>query len=367
MKNKLIASILLLSATSAFAAEPVAQAEANSYVNPYVMLMILVIVVLAAVIIVLNFSITSMVVLNKDKFKPKDSNGKGLAALAILMLVSNFAFGQDAAAGTTAVADAAAVAEPVNDGLMFGMDVYTFWTLLCVIILEIIIIIAQALIIKGYVRYFVPVEIKHEAVVEKRSQFWTKFHSAIEVEKETEIMFDHEYDGIRELDNNLPPWWKYGFYVTILFAFVYLIHYHIAKSGPSQEQEYLTEMSEGKRQVEEYLKNAADNVDENSVKMLSGSDIDAGKVIYKQNCVACHGELGEGKVGPNLTDDYWIHGGSVKDVFISIKYGWPDKGMKLWKDDLTAKQMAQVTSFVKSLRGTNPPNALPPKGDLVKE
>ena len=89
--------------------------------------------------------------------------------------------------------------------------------------------------------------------------------------------------------------------------------------------------------------------------------------MFKASCAACHGQLGEGTVGPNLTDDYWLHGGSVQDVFKSIKYGWVEKGMKSWKEDLSPMQIAQVTSYIKSLKGTNPANAKAPQGDLYTE
>jgi cytochrome c oxidase cbb3-type subunit 3 len=108
-------------------------------------------------------------------------------------------------------------------------------------------------------------------------------------------------------------------------------------------------------------------VDENSVKLLTAADdLAAGKTVFLTTCFACHGRSGEGGVGPNLTDEYWLHGGSIQEVFKTIKYGWPDKGMKSWKDDYSPVQIAQIASFVKSLAGTNPANAKPPQGTLFK-
>ena len=109
------------------------------------------------------------------------------------------------------------------------------------------------------------------------------------------------------------------------------------------------------------------NIDENTVVLLSGVDIDAGKGLYVANCSACHGDKGQGGVGPNFADEYWIHGGSISDVFKSIKYGWVDKGMKPWKDDFSPKQIAQLTSYVESFKGTNPPNPKDKQGDLYVE
>lgn len=348
--------------TAAFrglAAAPQPELGPDSVSNPVMIIMILLMVVLALVIVVLNYSIGTVIQLNREKDRKNFGGGKAVLTLAIL-LMSGAAFAQQPAATEI-------VTEKPTEWLWFGMTSLTFFGMLSVIVFELIIIIAQVLILRGMINYYLPPQ-PYVEKVKNPSEFWKKFHRAVDIEKEETILFDHEYDGIRELDNNLPPWWKYGFYVSILFAFAYMIHYHIAKSGPLQLEEYNTEVAIGKREVAEYLKNAADNVDENTVKYLDGKDdLSAGKGIYDMNCIACHGALGEGKVGPNLTDEYWIHGGSISDVFISVKYGWPDKGMKSWKDDLTPKQVAQVTSYIRSLQGSNPPNALPPKGDKYSE
>ena len=179
---------------------------------------------------------------------------------------------------------------------------------------------------------------------------------------------DHDYDGIKELDNDLPPWWKYGFYLTIVVAFLYMIHYHISGTGDLQAVEYNKEMAKAKAEIAEYMKTAANNVDENTVKLLDNpADIENGKQVYTANCAACHGKLGEGGVGPNFADEYWIHGGSVQDIFKTIKYGFADKGMKSWKEDLSPMQIAQVTSYIRTLKGTNPPNGKAPQGDLYTE
>ena len=167
----------------------------------------------------------------------------------------------------------------------------------------------------------------------------------------------HEYDGIRELNNRLPPWWLYGFYATIVFAIVYLWRFEVSHNGPSSKQEYETSVARAEIKVQEYLKKKGDAVDENTVKLLTGADdIAAGKAIFMDpsKCPACHGADGGGNaVGPNLTDDYWLYGGGVKDIFKTIKYG-TSKGMRSWKDDLSAKQMAQLTSYIKTLKGTKP-------------
>jgi cytochrome c oxidase cbb3-type subunit 3 len=170
------------------------------------------------------------------------------------------------------------------------------------------------------------------------------------------------------LDNRLPPWWLYGFYISIFFAVIYIWRYHVSHTAPLSVEELQIAMVKADEQKAEYLKKSANNVDENTVKVLTDAgDISGGAKVFTQNCAACHGKAGEGIVGPNLTDDYWLHGGSIKDVFKTIKYGWPEKGMRSWKDDLSPVQIAQVSSYIKSIHGSNPPNAKAQQGELYKE
>lgn len=203
-------------------------------------------------------------------------------------------------------------------------------------------------------------------------QWWTSvnrrfFTRAVPVEKEEDILLDHDYDGIKELDNALPPWWKYGFYVTIVVAAFYLLRFHVWKTGPTPLQEYDQEMKTAAAQVEEYRKSAGEMVDEKTVTMSDAAGIAEGDKIFHSNCFACHGTQGEGGVGPNLTDDYWLHGGTINDVFKTIKYGYPDKGMQSWEKTYSPSQIRNLASYVKTLAGTNPPNAKAPQGDLFRE
>ncbi len=185
------------------------------------------------------------------------------------------------------------------------------------------------------------------------------------IEKEDEIVLDHNYDGIRELDNNLPPWWLYGFYASIIFAGIYLARYHIF-DGTTQREEYLAEVEEARAAVEEYKKNAKGLIDANTVELLTGEeDINTGKAIFAGNCAACHKIDGGGGIGPNLTDSYWILGGGIKNVFNTISEGGrAGKGMVSWKTDLSPEEMAQVASYVVSLHGTTPADPKAPEGEL---
>lgn len=171
-----------------------------------------------------------------------------------------------------------------------------------------------------------------------------------------EELLAHEYDGIRELDNDLPGWWKWLFYLTIVFSVVYITRYHILKTADLQDAEYEKEMAVAKE-------NMPASVDESSlVQLKDEAGITAGKEIFDRNCVVCHLSKGEGLVGPNLTDEYWIHGGSFKDIYQLIKVGVPAKGMISWKDQLSVTEMQQVASYIMTLNGTNPPNAKAPEG-----
>lgn len=185
------------------------------------------------------------------------------------------------------------------------------------------------------------------------------------VEEESELLLDHNYDGIRELDNNLPPWWKYLFYVTIVFSVIYMGYYHVL-NGPSSAKEYETEVREAQLAIAAAQGNQPVNAD--NVKLLTdAASLAKGKEIFNKNCASCHGTKGEGMVGPNLTDDYWIHGGSVKEIYLVLVNGVLAKGMPSWRAQLSPQDMEATSSYIKSLRGTNPPNAKEPQGDLVKE
>jgi len=178
-----------------------------------------------------------------------------------------------------------------------------------------------------------------------------------------EIHSNHDFDGIQEYDNDLPPWWKTMFYVSIVFAVGYMLHFHVFKTGALQTEEYDAEM-------EEAAILAAKNVDDpnavtNYEVLTDASALESGKSIFAQNCAACHGQEGQGTVGPNLTDEYWLHGGDVNDIFKTVKFGVPAKGMVPWQGKLTKDQILEVSSYILSLKGTNPANAKEPQGEKM--
>jgi cytochrome c oxidase cbb3-type subunit 3 len=158
------------------------------------------------------------------------------------------------------------------------------------------------------------------------------------------------------------------FYSTIVFGVAYLLIYHVFGIGQLQDAEYKTEMAQAEIVKKQYLSKAANLVDENTVTLVSDAGvIKAGEGIFKQNCAACHGDKGQGMVGPNLTDDYWLHGGNIKAVFKTIKYGVPAKGMPNWEKQLSPKQLSDVANYIRSIHDTNPPNGKEPQGEKEEE
>ena len=257
-------------------------------------------------------------------------------------------------------------ASALTDFMHEGFGSTAFNAVAFIILVELIAIVVLTSIINTFLKK----QRAQEPYVEKQSvPLWDKLNKSVSVEKEAAILTDHDYDGIRELDNSLPPWWKYGFYLTIVWSVGYLVYYHVTKSGPLQLQELAIEEQLAEETMKANLKNAAAQVDETTVTFLTeASDIEEGKKLFtEKTCVACHGPQGGGTIGPNLCDEYWLHGGSAGDIFSSIKYGIPEKGMKSWKNEITPSQMAQIVAYIHSLKGTTPAGAKEPQGELYKE
>lgn len=331
--------------------------------NPLFNTLLIVIIILAIMVIALASALKNVIgsdmfieKLRKDKEQKETTTTKTTGVVILFLLMNLAAFSQEKAAQLS------------DDGRIGGLDQFTFYAMLVTIGLELLVMGVLFNTFKSILGVK-----KKEVVIATQAKPKTKtildkLNDTVDIEEEATIMLDHDYDGIKELDNNLPPWWKYGFYLTIIIAFIYMINYHITKTAPLQKEEYTNSLKKAEVEIAEFMKNSANNVDETTVKMLTDpADLASGKDLFISTCAACHGRLGEGGVGPNMTDEYWMHGGSVKDIFKTIKYGWPDKGMKSWKEDFSPVQIAQITSFIRTLKGTNPPKPKDKQGELYIE
>lgn len=279
-----------------------------------------------------------------------------------------------------AQATAAAPAAPADNASLFPM--YMTWALalagaLVFLVAMIYVIKVNQFLYKRVVQLeaaksgaILPEEAARQAAGD---DFWTRmrkkyWENPVPIAQESDILLHHDYDGIHELDNSLPPWWLNMFYITILWAVGYMFYYHWGGGGPSSGEEYKQQMERAKKEMAVALAGQANAVDESNVTVLTDAGmLGEGELIFKNNCVACHGQKGEGGVGPNLTDEYWIHGGGIKNVFKTIKVGVPDKGMISWAAQLKPSDMQKVGSYILTLQGTNPPNPKAPQGDIWKE
>lgn len=310
-------------------------------------------VIAAMVILLLAIAVLGNVLVTMAKISaPKVKNIT--AILLVLMTLSV----------TAEEAATAAPAAAKTSSLLDNLGIYLAITIL---LLEFFVLVMLARKIYSFAKgFFAAEEEKAKAAKLKMPSFLDRFNSSVSVDKEQDIILDHEYDGIRELDNDLPPWWKYGFYISIVWAVVYFGYYELG-GGPTSLDEYNTAMEKADAEVAAYKAKHVVDVDENNILLADAAGIKAGKTIFESNCAVCHGKEAEGIVGPNLTDDYWLHGGSLNDIFKTIKYGVLEKGMTSWKDILSPTDIVDVTSYVKSLHGTKPANAKAPDGELYKE
>jgi cytochrome c oxidase cbb3-type subunit 3 len=179
----------------------------------------------------------------------------------------------------------------------------------------------------------------------------------------------HELDGIREYDNPMPGWLMAIWWGSLIFSVAYLIFYALSFGEGTMEAEYRGQTQVALDQVQAHF-DANPLVPPSPADLLAGAADPAvtgvGATRFAKSCASCHGEKAQGLIGPNLTDDRWLHGGSVEQVFQSVAKGWPAKGMPPWGRAMKPDELAAVVSFVRSLQGSNPPNPRAPEGDPVK-
>jgi len=200
------------------------------------------------------------------------------------------------------------------------------------------------------------------------ARLWKESNDFVPMEKEADITLDHVYDGIRELDNHLPPWWKWLFYATIVFAGVYMVVYHMSDTLPLPLKEYETELAMADEQARKLKASSpAAAIDETTVQLITDANALADrKTTFLNNCASCHRKDGGGDIGPNLTDEYWKHGGSIQDIFKVVRHGVQGTNMIAWEGFISPEKMQNVSNYILTLQGTNPENGKKPEGELYK-
>jgi cytochrome c oxidase cbb3-type subunit 3 len=260
-------------------------------------------------------------------------------------------------------------ADPFNSPLMplYAVTFLVFITIILVIVVAIMMLRVLNLMVKKAA--------EEKAAREGRTyvpelslwdKFWQDFNASVPLEKEKSIDLGHDYDGIRELDNHLPPWWKGLFWGCIIWGAIYMVMYHVTFSLPLSTEEYDNQVAEAEAAKKALLASQpAAVIDENTLVYDANAEfIEKGKAVFTgNNCQSCHRDDGGGNtIGPNLTDNFWIHGGSIKNVFVTIKNGVVEKGMPAWGKVMSPQDVRNVTFYVMSLRGSNPPNGKAPQG-----
>jgi len=268
-----------------------------------------------------------------------------------------------------------------ENGQLSVADTMNYWGFGAVIVALAVVLVAMLSVLKAF-KVLTRLLLGPEAVVDKKAERTAlkaerkaartariqKLLSLKPMSEEGSLLLEDDYDGIKELNNPTPGWFMGLFYVTMVFAVGYLLIYHVFKTEPLQYDEYKIEMADAAKAKAAYLAKSADKVDENTVKLTADPAVLAdGKTIFSQRCAPCHGDHGQGVVGPNLTDDYWLHGNKINDLFKTIKYGVQAKGMPTWENQLTPRQIADVANFVKSIHGSHPANAKEPQGTKVED
>ncbi|MCF3108525.1 c-type cytochrome [Niabella sp. CC-SYL272] len=332
------------------------------------MVLVIVIVFLLFIIGMLGFTLRASMDVYRERKKNQKAGGddqknKEAASVKplltfIAVFVSMQVFGQED------MAAAATVSNPFSDANILR------YILVGVIALELLTIFAFIY----WIRFFTGIEEMRKARLSSKKEaykgltaWWRKANKLKPMEEEQSLDVGHSYDGIRELDNATPPWFTIAFVASIVFGIGYLWRYHVLHAAPNQYEEYEIAVTKSNLKLAAYMKSKGDAVNENTVVMADAAGIEAGKKLFMNNCTACHGNAGQGGVGPNLTDDYWLHGGAIGDVFKTIKLGVVEKGMMSWKDVFSAEQIAEIASYIKSIHGSNPAGAKEPQGALFKD
>jgi cytochrome c oxidase cbb3-type subunit 3 len=300
--------------------------------------------------------------------------GKSTEAPKVIV-VSTIAlmFAIPAVAQTGMSAEQSFRADPFNHPMLpvYTMMAFIFITIIMVLITTIYLVRVikflvrennKAVAAKAGVKYVAP-----PSIFEK---IWQDLNASVPVAKEQDIDLGHSFDGIRELDNHLPPWWKGLFYGCIIWGIGYLIVYHVTDSLPLSVDEYQAELTTADEKAKALrASRPAEVIDENTLMYTADPDLIAkGKTVFvANNCGSCHRADGGGNtIGPNLTDDYWLHGGRIKNIYSTVNSGVVEKGMPAWGKVMNAADVRNVAFYIMSLQGSNPVDGKAPQGELYK-
>lgn len=245
-----------------------------------------------------------------------------------------------------------------------------FYSLLALVFITAVLVLVVALYVLQMLRTFLLKDMSeeqreaYEAEPGFFERLWSNWNNLKPIEEEEALILDHNYDGIKELDNHLPPWWKGLFYLTVVYGVIYILVFHVLRSAPLQAEQYEMEMAAAEAQMNNLPVPDVD-FDENTVTFTDAAeDLIKGKEVFEQRCATCHKADGGGLAGPNLTDQYWKHGGGISNIYKTVKNGVPNTGMLAWENSLSPTRIRQVASYVMTLEGTNPPGGKGPEGDL---
>lgn len=302
----------------------------------------------------------------EEKARENSALVKTLGLLGVLLLTSFAVHAQDTAQKQSSM------------GELFNSPMLPFYIILSFIAIIIILISFVGFYLIKVVNLLTVEAEKDKAkqlgiVYKPRTSWWSRFmtdvNAAVPVENEQSIEMDHDYDGIKELDNHLPPWWKWLFIGTIIWGIVYLVVYHVSDDLPLQLEEYQTELTKAEENAAKLqLTQPQAVIDKNSLVYSNDTEIIAnGKTIFTINCVACHAKDGGGNaIGPNLTDEYWLHGGTIGKIYSTIEVGMVEKGMPAWGKNMSPKDVRDLSFYIMSLQGTKPEVPKAPQGELFK-
>ena len=256
------------------------------------------------------------------------------------------------------------------------MDANQLVLLLILVTVVVLLLLLMALLL--YLLSFISLVMQKEnPALANQPTWWSKFKERFVTGKLDEVggkeeesikKSNHAYDGITELDNFMPPWLQWVFIGSIGFGIVYFVQYTVLGTGLTGAEEYEEELAIEAIAAETRNASMLVGIDETTAVFdASETALGAGKSIFISNCVACHAADGGGGVGPNLTDAYWIHGGTIQAIFKVIKVGVVEKGMVPWQDQLSPEKIQQVASYILSLKGSIPASPKAPQGELIEE